>query len=418
MTTEEGSIRMSMDARARAVCDAIDDRFESAQVPWLRTLVNQPSHSGAKEDVEAAASIVDEMAERLGLSRTLHPDAEGRFAAHRVYATPATADDDTSIALVGHVDTVFPRSLGFLTFARDDGPQGPETGDVVRGPGVADMKSGLSAIVFALAAVRDVLGADYGGLRVRFVCNTDEEVGSPSSAGLFAELAPRLSEAMVFEHGREGDRVVVSRKGGATFVLTAHGRAAHAGNRHADGVNAIAALAYQIPRIEALTDYAREVTVNVGLVEGGTAKNTVPDRARCTIDARFARQTDGESLVRALETMAREGLGDEAPPRLRQATFELGGRISRPPLEPTAASTALRLRYEACAGAVGLGAGEAPRQGGGSDANLLAAAGIPTIDGLGPYGQHAHDVREWASLESLRRRTKALAMYLAKRGEG
>ena len=118
---------------------AVDHDFEAAQVPWLQRVVDQPSHTHARADVEAAAQIVDEVAAELGLTRELHPDPEGRFADHRVYATPATGADDRTLALVGHIDTVFPRSLGFLSFSRD--------GDVVRGPGVLDTRSAKAAAV-------------------------------------------------------------------------------------------------------------------------------------------------------------------------------------------------------------------------------------------------------------------------------
>lgn len=397
---------------ARRVCEAVDAAFEPEQVPWLQRLVEQPSHTHARDDVEAAFAQVDRTAAELGLRRELVDDPRGRFAAHRVYHGPRTGADDRALALVGHLDTVFPRSLGFLAFARE--------GDVVRGPGVLDMKSGLSAILFALRALRQVAADRFEALPLRFVCNSDEEVGSPSSAPLFARLAARTRAALVFEAGREGDRIVTRRKGGATVELEVRGRAAHAGNAHGQGVSAIHVLALLVPRIEALTDEARGVTVNVGLFSGGTAKNTVPDHAACTVDARFCAAADGRELVSALEQLARAPWSG-APPdpeRLREATIELRGGITRPPLEAAPESQRLRASYERCAAAVGLGTGEAALQGGGSDANLLSAAGVPTIDGLGPFGRHFHEPTEWSSLDSLRRKTQALALFLLDGAQG
>lgn len=390
-----------------AVARAVAERFEDRQVPFLRALVEQPSCTREPEDVEAAACLVDAAAGALGMTRALHPDPEGRYADHRVFATAATAEGERAPVLVGHVDTVFPRSLGFLGFRRD--------GDVVRGPGVLDMKSGLSAILFALEAVRDASPETFGALRLRFVCNCDEEVGSPSSRALFEELAPRTTEALVFEAGREADRIVTRRKGVAVFRIAVTGRSAHAGNHHAQGVSAVHALALLVPRLEALTDYDRGVTVNVGLFEGGTAKNTVPEHAWCEIDARFVHAPDGDALVAAIRELV---AAPELPERLAGVQIALTGGITRPPMEPNEASQALRARYEAQAAAVGLGVGEAPIQGGGSDANLLAAAGVPCIDGLGPAGAHSHRVEEWSSLSSLLRRTQALARLLAHLGEG
>lgn len=380
---------------------AVDAAFESEQLEALRRLVDQPSHTYARDDVEAAATILDELAEASGLAVARHTATDPRFAAHRVYAPPTLGDDTPAIALVGHIDTVFPRSSGFLEYRRDD--------DVARGPGVLDMKAGLTTILFAMRALRTVRGEDAWSVSpLRFICVTDEEVGSPSSRHLYAQLAPHLREALVFEHGRAEDRVIGCRKGGGAFTVTARGRAAHAGNDHPSGINAILALSLLIPHIEALTDYDRGVTVNVGLISGGTAKNTVPAVASCVVDIRFVTKEDGDALCDAMRALATTELpGDPG------ATFEVEGGVTRPPMERTAAIDDLRARYEVCARGVGLGGGEAPRQGGFSDANLIAAAGVPVIDGLGPAGAGAHSHDEWCDLVSLNKRTKALARFLA-----
>src|SRR5690606_33582724 len=154
------------------------------------------------EDVEAAAQIIDAMADELGLSRRLVTDPSGRFADHRVYATPR-AENAPSLALIGHVDTVFPRAMGFLGFTRD--------GDVARGPGVLDMKSGRSAILFALSALREAAPQVFAALSARSICVSDEEVGSPSSAALYEALAPTTEAALVFEAGRADDEIVTRR---------------------------------------------------------------------------------------------------------------------------------------------------------------------------------------------------------------
>jgi glutamate carboxypeptidase len=241
------------------------------------------------------------------------------------------------------------------------------------------------------------------------------EVGSPSSNALSERLAPRTTAGLVFESGRKNDLIVTARKGGGVYTLTVHGKAAHAGNDHKAGVNAIHALALLVLRIEAMTDYSRGVTLNVGTIEGGTAKNTVPERASCQIDARFETVADSERVTAALQALCADpfaGMSD-VPERLRGVKVELTGGVTRPPMEPIAASQALRLRYEPYAAALGLQVGEARLQGGGSDANLLVALGVPCIDGLGPYGEFFHQTTEWCSLTSLRRRTAALAWFLA-----
>ena len=400
----------------------VDTLFESEHIPFLEQLVNQASHTYAREDVEQAAVVLDHAAQSLNMHIDRYPDPDERFADHRIYRTQNTASDAESIALVGHIDTVFPKELGFLSFQR--GPLGASfdgatfgvqnDSSIIHGPGVLDMKSGLSAILFALRAIRDTSEELFQQLRVRFICVSDEEVGSPSSKKVFQEISPFISKALVFEAGRDNDRIVTQRKGSGGFRVTAHGRAAHAGNRHREGLNAIHALALMIPTIEALTDYNAGVTVNVGLMSGGTAKNTVPEQAECTIDCRFETKADGEMLHQKLKALCDEPFAaGVAPDKLKDVRFTLSGGISRPPMEKSAQSDSLRQEYEFFAQQAGLKIGEAPLQGGGSDANLLSAFGVPSIDGLGPFGKHFHKVQEWSSLESLRKRTVALCWYLA-----
>jgi glutamate carboxypeptidase len=388
---------------------AVHAAFEAAQVPFLAELVEESSCSREPEDVERLAERVDRMAQELGLLREVHPDPEKRVAAHRVYVTPATSADAQAPALVGHLDTVFPRAMGFSGFRRE--------GDEARGPGVLDMKSGVTSMFFALRALESCRPGSIARLPLRIVLVSDEEIGSPSSRVLYAALAPKVSEALVFEAGRQADRIVTARKGGGLYTVRARGRAAHAGNAHAEGRSAIWALSLLVPRIEARTDYSAGVTVNVGLFEGGSAKNTVPQHAAIGIDTRFERGDDARALdafMRALIERPFEGL--EVPGGLREVLFSLEGGITRPPMEATPQSHALRVRYEACAQRAGLGIGEAPLQGGGSDANLLSALGVPCIDGLGPYGRFFHETREWCSLSSLERRTTALTLHLAGAG--
>lgn len=395
---------------ARRLDEAVRDAFEAEQVPLLRELVERPSCSREVEDVEVVLARLDHAASSLGLGVEVVPAGPHEVASHRVYATPAALDPAApSILLVGHADTVFPRSLGFTGFRRE--------GERVFGPGVLDMKSGLTSILAALRALARVDARAFAALPVRVVVVSDEEIGSISSRALYERLAPHAASALVFESGRMHDHVVTARKGGGYFELVALGRAAHAGNRHAEGVNAIHALACAVLKLEALTRYETGLTVSVGMIDGGTAKNTVPERARCAIDVRFRELADVRRFRDALASIVEapfEGIDARwLNERVLRAHLESSGDVTRPPMEPGEATTRLRLAYEAHAQAVGLGIGEAPLQGGGSDANLLAAAGVPSIDGLGPFGEFFHETREWASLESLRQKTEALARFLA-----
>jgi glutamate carboxypeptidase len=389
--------------------EAVHAAFESEQVPFLASLVEQSSCSREPEDVERCFEILDARAIAAGLSVEVVPDPSGRQAAHRVYATAGVGPSDRALALVGHLDTVFPRAMGFHGFRRE--------GDVARGPGVLDMKSGLTSVIFALEALRRT--DPDARPKARFVVVSDEEIGSPSSRALFERLAPHTDAALVFEAGRKEDRIVTRRKGGGLYAIEARGFAAHAGNRYFDGTNAIVALALALPKVEALSSSVTGTTVSVGLIEGGTAKNTVAERAIAHLDARYTTMSEVEKLEAAVRAICADPFRGEddtlAPERLRRAVLTLAGGVTRPPMEPLAGTDALRSAYEKEASAVGLAIGEAPLQGGGSDANLLAAFGVPCIDGLGPYGEHFHETREWCSLGSLEKRTAALGRFLRSR---
>ncbi|MFO0682772.1 MAG: M20/M25/M40 family metallo-hydrolase [Sandaracinus sp.] len=388
---------------------AVDAAFEREQLPLLAALVEQSSCSREPEDVEACFAILDRRAKELGLTIETVPDARGEVAAHRVYATAACTPTTRALALVGHLDTVFPRAMGLARFRRE--------GDVARGAGVLDMKSGLSALFAGPAALRAAVPELASRLALRIVVVSDEEIGSPSSAALYARLAPLTTGALVFEAGREADRIVTRRRGGGLYTIEARGHAAHAGNAYLEGTNAIVALALALPRVEALGDPARGTTLSIGLVEGGTAKNTVPERAVAHLDARYETTDEVRRVEEGMRSIVADpfaGLGEAiAPARLRRAQLVLSGGMTRPPMQPLAGTASLFERYASCATAVGLGAEEAPLQGGGSDANLLVHHGVPCLDGLGPYGRFFHETREWCSLESLVRRTRALARFLA-----
>jgi glutamate carboxypeptidase len=307
-----------------------------------------------------------------------------------------TAAPGKPIALVGHLDTVFPPGT-FEGYRRD--------GALARGPGVLDMKGGLLVAGFALLAL-DHLGL-LAKLPVRFVIVGDEEVGSPEGQRVLAETTGDAACGLVFEAGRTNDAIVTQRKGTGSIVASAKGRAAHAGNLHHQGINAIWALARFVDRAQALTDYGRGVTVNVGRIDGGSSRNTVPDAARAELDIRFSSRDDGEALVTALRSAA-----SAAAATLEGASIELSGGISRAPLARSPASERLYAEYATCATASGLAAKEAPQVGGGSDANTLSALGIPCIDALGPRGSGFHTHDEQIEIATLVPKTEALARFL------
>ena len=352
------------------------------------------------DNVEGGRKVGALLREQLaipGLAAEVVPST--RYADHLVFRSEGRAGS-RPVALVGHLDTVFPPGK-FEGYRRD--------GALRRGPGVLDMKGGLVVIAWALKAL-----AATGGLEklpgLRLVVVSDEEVGSPEGAGVIRQAIAGADACLVFESGRAGDAIITRRKGTGMATAVAHGKAAHAGNAHQEGANALWAIARFVDRVQQLTDYPRGVTVNVGKVTGGQGKNTVPDHAVAEVDLRFCTRADGEELVRRFHQAAEEAASGVSGTRI-----EVKGGVSREPLERTEASAALMAAYGACAHACGLGHGEAALVGGGSDASTSSAMGIPSIDGLGPRGKGFHTVDEFIEVETLIPKAQALARYLASR---
>ncbi len=325
-----------------------------------------------------------------------------RYADHLVFRS-AGAPGLKPIALLGHLDTVFPPGK-FEGYRVDGGLR--------RGPGTLDMKGGLVVVGAALRALAETVGlSQLPPLRVVVV--SDEEVGSPEGQAVIRAACAGSAAALVFESGRAEDAIITRRKGTGAVEALAHGKAAHAGNHHAEGANALWAVARFVDAVQQLTDYPRGITVNVGKVVGGQGKNTVPDQAEAHVDLRFCTRADGEQLLERFREAAQRAAASVPGTRI-----ELSGGISREPLERSPESAALLDAYAACARACGLGGGEAGLIGGGSDASTTSSSGIPSIDGLGPRGKGFHTVEEHIEVSTLVPKAQALARFLALRAAG
>lgn len=358
----------------------------------LREWVELPSFT---DDRDGALRCGDAIAAAFSaLPLVLERTASERFGDHLVLSTSA---EGPKVLLLGHLDTVFPRGT-FDGYRRDGG--------LGRGPGVLDMKGGLVVVLEALLALHAVGALESLPIAIAIV--SDEEVGSPEGRRVIERHAGGARAALVFESGRVGDAIVVDRKGTGVVRVVASGRAAHAGNAHEQGVNAVWALAQFVCEAQRLTDYARGVTVNVGKIAGGRSKNTVPDEAVCELDFRFVHPDEGAGVERALAEACRV-----AEAQVPGARLTLHGGVSRAPLVRTAESVALARSYGAHAAAEGLGADLAPLQGGGSDASTTSALGVASIDALGPRGKGFHTVDEQVELATLVPKAKALASFLA-----
>ncbi len=364
----------------------------------LAPLVEVNSYTENPEGGRQVGTMLRELFASPGIE--IRVRSSERFADHLVIRTRPALPNRGAVALVGHLDTVFPPG-SFEGFRRE--------GNVARGPGVLDMKGGLVVVAFALKALAATGGLD-AVVPVRVVIVSDEEVGSPEGQGVIAAAVSGSSACLVFEAGRESDAIITRRKGVGAMTAIAHGRAAHAGNAHKDGANAVWAVARFVDRVQGLTDYPRGVTVNVGRMSGGQTANTVPERADALLDLRFCTRVDGEKLIEGIRSAA-----DEASASVTGTRFELQGGILRQPLERTDASAALLAEYASCARAHGLGGDEAPLIGGGSDASTTSALGIPSIDGLGPRGSGFHTKEEQIDVSSLVPKAQALARFIAAR---
>ncbi len=356
-----------------------------------RRWVEINSYTANIPGVDQVGALLREAFALPSLALTRIP-ADG-YGEHLVWRTAAPG---APILLVGHHDTVFPPGH-FEGWREADGR--------AIGPGALDMKGGLAVVRTALAAL-DEIGV-LARLPVIAISVSDEEVGSPTSAPHLRELANGAACALVFESGRAADAIITRRKGVGAMTVVMNGKAAHAGNNHKDGANALWALAKFIDAAQQHTDYARGVTVNVGQATGGTSKNTVPEQAECKLDLRYETVADAEALVAGLRAAA--GRAAAAVPGVRA---EVSGGANRLPLERTPASAALRDEYAACARASGLGDGEAALLGGGSDANTVAPLGVPAIDGLGPRGAGFHTTTEYVELATFVPKAEALVRFL------
>jgi glutamate carboxypeptidase len=298
------------------------------------------------------------------------------------------------LLILGHYDTVYASgTLARMPFR--------VVGGKAYGPGTFDMKAGIVQALFALQALQQTRTP----LRKRlvFLWTSDEEIGSESSRKFFESEARRSDAVFVLEpsFGPRG-LLKTARKGVGEAELIVHGRASHAGLAPQEGVNAIHELARQLARIEKWSDLRRGVTINAGIIEGGTRTNVIPERARAVLDLRALRVSDMRKLERRLHALR---------PFQRGARVEISGGFDRPPLERKM-SAALFARANLIAKQMDLSLGECT-VGGGSDGNFTAALGIPTLDGLGAVGDGAHSSREHVLINTMAARAALLAALLA-----
>lgn len=365
--------------------------------------LSSPTHNGAavtlvQQELRAAL-------ESLDMRCTLVPEPSRGM--HLLAKTAAVQTAERSLHLVAHADTVHAanRRRGCLRIeGRVPEQLPPKKGQapVVRayGPGSLDLKASLVCVMSALRLLARVKVLQR--IPLTFFVNSCEEDGTAHSAKFITDLAKHAGAALVFEFGRDGNRIVTQRKGVRTYRLDIIGRAAHSGQTTSQAENAIANLFRIGGEFQALCDPKRGVTLNLGAVTGGSRVNVIAERAALAFEIRAPRMADldrEEATVLGI-------LNRRAPERTR-----LTCTSAVPPMRASSSSTLLRKSYAWHGQSVGLGGGHAPLQGGVSDANFYAAAGVPTIDGLGPWGEHPHSKDEYVDLCSIPYKAANLVLW-------
>jgi glutamate carboxypeptidase len=312
----------------------------------------------------------------------------------RITWWPYKSRPQGQLLVLGHYDTVY------ATGALKKMPFRVKAGKAY-GPGTFDMKAGLVQALFALEALQR--SAIAVRKRLVFLWTADEEIGSDSSRGIIEAEARGSDAVFVLEpsFGRRG-LLKTARKGIGEVEIIAHGRASHAGLAPHEGINAVDEVVRQLARIARWNGAHRDTTIAVCIIEGGTRSNVIPERARAVLDLRALKTADMGRIERRLRSLR---------PILRGARLEIRGGFNRAPLERKT-SAALFARAKSLAAQIGVSLGECTA-GGGSDGNLTAALGVPTLDGLGAVGDGAHSTHEHIQVRTMPERAALLAALLA-----
>ena len=379
MTTTDGRALL-------AYCEA----HQAWLLDTVAQLVRLESPSTDKAAVDRCGAVLAGMLTSIGGSVERLPQTE-----RGDHVRAEWGGGDRQILLLGHFDTVWP--VGRLE-------QMPlrETDGRLHGPGIFDMKAGIAVAQLAVRALRD---RDLSAhTKIVMMWTTDEEIGSGTSRAAIEAEARRSAAVLVLEPSLPGGAAKTSRKGVGEFELTVHGVSAHAGVDPGKGASAIHELARQIIAIEALQDLPRGISLNVGVIDGGSRTNVVAERAQAKIDVRVPTLADASRVEAAIRNLT---------PHLPGTRLEIRGGVERPPFERTAAVAGLFQTAREAASDLGRDLGEGST-GGGSDGNFTGALGVPTLDGLGPMGDGAHAAHEHVIVSDLAWRAAFLSSLISR----
>ena len=380
------------------MADAARRFFESRQGEMLklvRSLVETESPSGDLEGSRAVVNSLGRAAQEIEGVSSVECIESPDYGEHlRIKAFGDAQDSAGTILLIGHTDTVHPRGTLRERPWREEGGR-------IYGPGIFDMKATCALALFTLRACAALDLAPRHPIVLLLTC--DEEDGSTTGRALVEEEARRAHSVLVLEPPAPGGRVKTARKGTGIFSIEARGIAAHAGLEPEKGASAVLEIARQIVRLQELNDPPRGITVNVGVVHGGTRLNVVAAHAQVGIDVRYSRPEDAKRLE--------EAILNTKPFDERVELIATGG-INRPPLERTEKVARLYALAREVAATLDFDLGEAS-VGGASDGNFAAAMNVPILDGLGIEGDGAHAAHEHIIVDKIAERGALLAGLIA-----
>ncbi len=361
-------------------------------ISLIREMVECESPSDSPSEVNRFVDLMIDRTRDIADAKVVSADQFGRHL-RLEFRLPGKGKKGQVLG-VGHSDTVWPSGTLRNMPYRD-------TGGRLWGPGVLDMKSGLAFFVYAARILRDL---DVG-VRKQIVLwiVSDEEVGSKSSRALTEQEAKQSDCVLVLEPGSDlAGKLKTARKGVGGYRVVIEGKATHAGISFSDGASAIVEAARQIQKIAAFTDLKRGITVNPGVIRGGTRSNVVAAEVQLDVDIRVMREQDAVSLGKKFEALR---------PIDKRCRIRVEGGLNRPPMERKATAGVFR-KAKKIGEELGLTLQES-LTGGGSDGNFTAALGVPTLDGVGGVGEGAHAVNESILIDRIADRTALLAGLLA-----
>jgi len=363
----------------------------------LRTLCAIDSYSYHKSGLDAMAGWLAIRLQSLGMEATI---IEREKWGNDLFGV-LKGDGSGNVLLIGHIDTVYPVGTAAARPLR-------VSGDTILGPGTCDMKGGVLSAVYAVEALLAMGCHSFGELRL--LCVSDEEINERHCEDIMQQACQDCQRALVLEAARANGDIVSARKGNAWYTLTAHGRSAHAGVEPEKGRNAIIEVAHQVLQFQSINSWRKGVTINAGVISGGTLPNVVPDFAQARFDLRFLHVEDKVATEeRWREIMQRQWVPGIELMLEGEPNFKL-------PMARTPESLKLASRAQEIASLLGFSVDHV-LTGGASDGSYASRYGVPVLDGLGPIGGLDHSPQEYLLASSVAPRTALLAGLIASVGQ-